>query len=244
MSRVALVTGGASGIGRASAIALARLDYVVAVNYRTRLEQAKATVADIQAAGGEAIAVQADVSRVDHVDRCFGEVEESLGPVTILVNNAGTRRDKLAISMTDEDWDEVIRTNLFGTMACIRRGLRSMLSQRWGRIVNVSSAIALRGNPGQVNYAASKAGVIGMTKSLAREIGSRGITVNAVAPGLVPTDLTTNLSDDQFAELQKEIPIGRAGTAEEVGAVVAFLCSEAASYVTGTVVVVDGGMTA
>jgi 3-oxoacyl-[acyl-carrier protein] reductase len=242
--RVAFVTGGASGIGRATALALARAGHPVALNYRSRDVQAKEVVETILDGGGTAIAVQGDVRVTGDVDRMFAEIESQLGPVHVLVNNAGTRIDGLMMLMSDDTWDEVIRTNLFGTFACARRALKPMLRSRWGRIVNVGSVVSRMGNPGQANYAAAKAGLVGMTKTLAREVAAKGITVNVVEPGLVPTDLTTNLPEERFDALVAQVPVGRAGAPEEVAAAICFLCSEDAAYVTGSVLAVDGGMTA
>ena len=198
----------------------------------------------IEAAGGEGTVVQADVSNAADVDRLFTEVEELGGPVSVLVNNAGIRRDGLIVRMSDADWDDVIRTNLNAPFLCSRRALRSMIRARFGRIVNISSVAGLRGSAGQTNYCAAKSGLIGLTKALAREVGKKGITVNAVAPGLIETDLTASLTDVQRAELIREIPSGRGGTPEDVAAAVAFLCSDAAANVNGTVMTTDGGMTA
>ncbi|MGH2805661.1 MAG: beta-ketoacyl-ACP reductase [Actinomycetota bacterium] len=241
--RVAVVTGASRGIGRAIAVALSA-DHFVAVNFRSGVEEAKATLSAIEAGGGQGTIVQADVSDPAGVDALFTEVEDLSGPVEVLVNNAGIRRDGLALRMRDRDWDDVIATDLTGPFLCARRAMRSMLRLRFGRIVNMSSIAGLRGNAGQVNYCAAKAGLIGLTKALAREIGKKGITVNAVAPGLVDTDLTAALSDDQRAALLQEVPGGRAGRPEDVAAIVSFLCSEAAANVNGAVLVTDGGMTA
>jgi len=242
--RVALVTGASRGIGRAVAIELARGGATVAINYRSAADEAKETLRRLEKAGGQGICVRADVSVGAEVLRCFGEVEAELGPVTVLVNNAGVRADRLLLSLTDEAWAQTLSTNLFGTFACTRRALRSMLSARWGRVVNVASVAALAGSPGQSNYAAAKAGAIGFTKAVAREVASRGITVNAVAPGLVETDLVADLSDQQRSRLLAQVPAGRPAAPEEVASVVGFLASDEAAYVNGSTVVVDGGMTA
>ena len=242
--KVALVTGGSRGIGRAIAVALGEQGCSVAVNYRTQDHEAKQTVALIEELGGSALAVQADVSRPDEVEACFGQVRSELGPVEILVNNAGLRRDGLGLSLTDQAWNEVIDTCLSGTFYCCRQALRAMLAARSGRIVNVASVAGLRGSPGQVNYSAAKAGVIGLTKTLAREVAGRGITINAVAPGLIDTDLTATLSKKQRNALIEQIPAKRAGEGADVAAVVSWLCSDEASYVTGSVITTDGGMTA
>lgn len=244
MSEVALVTGASRGIGRAVALALARRGYTVAANYRSNAEEAKRTVDGIESAGAEGVAVQADVSRTEEVDGLFALVEEQLGKVSVLVNNAGVRDDGLALTLSDEAWDRVVDTNLFGTFACCRRALRPMLAARKGRIVNVSSTAGLRGSPGQVSYSAAKAGVIGLTKTLAREVAGKGITVNAVAPGYIETDLTGDLTDKQASALTEAIPQRRAGSPEDVAELVAFLCSPEAAYATGGTYVVDGGLTA
>lgn len=237
------MTGASRGLGRAIAIALAGTR-PVAVNFRSRPDEAKETLRLVEAAGGEGICVQADVAETSSVDDMFDEVEERLGPVGVLVNNAGCRADALAVRVTDDAWDRVVATNLSGTFACCRRALRPMLRSGWGRIVNVASVAALRGSPGQVNYSASKAGVLGLTRSLGREVARKGITVNAVAPGLVETELVAGLEEAQRSALVREIPAGRPGEPEEIAAAVAFLCSPAASYVNGAVLTIDGGMTA
>jgi 3-oxoacyl-[acyl-carrier protein] reductase len=241
---VALVTGGSRGIGRAISLSLAHKGHPVAVNYLSGIDAAKETVASIEEAGGEAISVAADVGDAGAVEEMFRVVEESLGPVAVLVNNAGTRADALTVRLTDDAWDRVLRTNLFGTFACCRRALKPMLRSRWGRIVNVTSVAGLRGSPGQANYSAAKAGVIALTRTLAREVGSRNITVNAVAPGFVDTDLTAGLPEDRMSELVSAVPQGRTGSPQDVANVVCFLTSDEAAYVTGSVFVADGGLTA
>jgi 3-oxoacyl-[acyl-carrier protein] reductase len=242
MGRVALVTGGSRGIGKAIVEVLAGRGDRVAVNYRQNAEAAEAVVAGVHAAGGEAIAVMGDVGDEAAVGAVMAAVAERLGPVEILVNNAGITRDDLVLRMTSAAWDEVLTTNLRSAYLCTKAALRGMLRARWGRVVNVSSIAGIAGNPGQANYAAAKAGMIGLTKSVAREVGSRGITVNAVAPGFIETDMTSGLGDDITASARSAIALGRFGSPREVASVVGYLASEDASYITGQVIVVDGGM--
>ncbi len=242
MSRVALVTGGSRGIGRAVAQLLATQGHRVAVNYAANEVAADAAVGAIAAAGGKAIAVQADVGDPDSVTAMFAMVGERLGSVEILVNNAGITRDALVLRMGVEAWDEVIETNLRSVYLVSKAALRGMLRARWGRIVSISSVSGVAGNPGQANYAASKAGIIGFTKSVAREVGSRGITVNAVAPGFIETDMTNALGDEITTAARERIALGRLGQPEEVAAAVGYLASDDASYVTGHTLVVDGGI--
>ena len=244
MSEVALVTGGSRGIGRAIAEALAADGYVVAVNFISNEGAAKDTVKSIESAGGQAITVQADVADSEKVDAMFTEIEERLGSVVALVNNAGVRADGLALGMKDDAWRRVIDTNLFGTFACTRRALRPMLKARKGRIVNITSISGMHASPGQANYSAAKAGVIGLTKTIAAEVAGKGISVNAVAPGLIATDLTSNLNDKQVEAIQGRVPAKRIGTPEDVAALVSWLCSDKATYIMGAVYPVDGGLTA
>jgi 3-oxoacyl-[acyl-carrier protein] reductase len=235
----AIVTGSARGIGAASATALAADGWPVVVNYRSDAESAEALVASIGDDGGRAIAIGADVTDPEQIETLFGRAEEELGPVLVLVNNAGMRADGLAPQLATAQWDSVLEINLSAAFHTTRRALRPMLRARFGRIVNVASIVGPRANAGQANYAASKAGLIGLTKTVAVEVARRGITVNAVAPGLVETKLTEDVNG--FAD---EIPARRPGTPEEVAACVRFLASEQAGYVTGSVLTVDGGLSA
>lgn len=241
--RVALVTGGSRGIGRAISIELAQQGCPVAVNYSSRSDAAEEVVAAITEAGGTAIAVGADVSDSDAVAAMFETATDKLGRITVLVNNAGITKDNLMLRMSEEEFDRVIAVNLKSTFLCTKTALRGMLREKWGRIINISSVAGILGNPGQANYAASKAAVIAMAKSIAKEVGSRGITVNAVAPGFIATEMTATLGDEANDIAAGSIALGRLGTPEEIAATVAFLASDAAAYITGQTIVVDGGLT-
>ena len=240
--RVALVTGASRGIGRAVAVALAADGHRVAVGYGSDAAAGAETCQAIESTGGEALSIQVDVSRPESVDAAFAQVEEAWGKVEVLVSNAGINRDGLLMRMGDDQWSEVLRTNLDGAFYLVRRATPGMVRARFGRIVLVGSVVALSGSPGQANYGAAKAGLVGLTRAVARELGSRGITVNLVAPGPIVTAMTDALTDDRKAQMTGQVPLGRFGTPEEVAAVVAFLCSDAAGYVSGAVVPVDGGM--
>ena len=242
MGRVALVTGASRGIGRAIAEELAAHGHRVAVNYHTGAEAAAEVVAGIRAAGGEAEAFPADVGDEDAVAGMFAALTEALGAPEVLVNNAGITRDGLLMRMGPDQWDSVLTTNLRSAYLCTRAALRAMIKARWGRVISVASVAGLAGNPGQANYAAAKAGIIGFTKSVAKEVGSRGITVNAVAPGFVDTDMTAELGDEVRQAALGEIAVGRFGTPREIASAVRYLASDAASYITGQVLVVDGGL--
>lgn len=242
--KVAVVTGGSRGIGRACAEALAGSGWSVAVGYRTSDTDAKETLDAIQAAGGAGGIVKLDILDEASVTEAFREVGETLGPVTGLVNNAGYSRDGLMLKYSMEEFDRTMNTNVRGTYLCSQAALRTMLRARWGRIVNMSSAVALHGNPGQTAYAASKSALIGITRSLAREVGGKGVTVNAICPGLLDTEMTSHLTEQARAYYVDQTPLRRAAHLEEVAAVVRFLMSDDASYVNGVTIPVDGGLTA
>ena len=240
--RIALVTGASRGIGEAIALRLARGGAKVAVNYYSRKEAASKVVETIASSGGEAFPVGADVSKEEQAESMVKEVAQRWGTLDILVNNAGVTRDKLLMRMSAEEWDQVINVNLRGAYLCTKFALPLMIRKRYGRIVNMSSVIGVAGNPGQANYAASKAGLIGFTKAIAREVASRSITVNAVAPGYITTSMVDELSEETQKAILDRIPMSRFGTPEDVAEVVAFLCGDTASYVTGQVIGIDGGM--
>jgi 3-oxoacyl-[acyl-carrier protein] reductase len=239
--QVAIITGSSRGIGKATALALAGVGAKVVVNYARSSEAAEAVVSEIEAKGGEALALQADVSKADEVDAMIAAAMEKFGRIDVLVNNAGITRDTLLLRMKPEDWQAVIDLNLTGVFLCTRAVSKIMLKQRSGRIINISSVAGLMGNPGQANYSAAKAGVIGFTKTIAKELAPRGITANVVAPGFIATDMTGDLKNTE--EILKYIPLARYGQAEEVAGLIRFLAADpAAAYITGQTLNVDGGM--
>ena len=238
----ALVTGASRGIGRAVALRLAADGASVAVNYHTGEAEAADVVAAITGSGGTAVAIGGDVSDAPQAAGLVAAAQEALEGLDILVNNAGITRDNLALRLSEEDWDAVLDTNLKGAFLCTKAALRPMLRQRSGRIINMSSVVAGTGNPGQANYAAAKAGLIGLTKTLAREVASRGITVNAVAPGFISTRMVDAITEEQQALVLERIPLARFGTPEDVAAAIAFLASDDTGYITGQVLGVDGGL--
>ena len=229
-SRVVLVTGGSKGIGHGIAVRLAKAGHRVAATYRS---------GDVP---GDVLGVQCDLTEPAQVEAAFAQVESSLGNVEVLVANAGITRDTLLMRMSDEDWDQVLATNLTGAFRVARRAARAMIRGRFGRIVFISSVVGMMGSAGQVNYAASKSGLVGMARSLARELGSRGVTANVVAPGFIETDMTAALGEDLVKKYAEQIPLGRLGSVDDVAGTVEFLTSDAASYITGAVIPVDGGL--
>jgi 3-oxoacyl-[acyl-carrier protein] reductase len=240
--KIALVTGGSRGIGRAIALLLAERGAKVALNYNRNLEEANAVAAAIESKGGQALVVQGDVSIAAEAQSLVEQTIKAFGRIDILVNNAGITRDTLMMRMSETDWDAVLDTNLKGAYLCAKAVLRPMLKSKGGRIINISSVSGQAGSGGQANYSAAKAGLIGFTKALAREVGSRGITVNAVAPGFIETDMTNALSAEFKQKIQDQIPLERFGKPEDVAEAVAFLASDAANYITGQVLAVNGGM--
>lgn len=245
-NRAAIVTGagrGGRGIGRGIALALAGAGADVIITARTNIADAEAVAEAVRAAGHRGIAVTCDVSDAASVEALFEKAKAELGRVDILVNNAGITRDGLLLRMDEDAWDSVLDANLKGTFLCTRAAAKVMVRQKSGRIINITSIMGQIGNPGQANYSASKAGIIGFTRTVARELGARGITVNAVAPGFIETQMTETIKEEMRSGILSKVPLGRMGTPEDVGAAVAFLASEAASYITGQVLTVDGGMT-
>ncbi|HDZ7732154.1 TPA: 3-oxoacyl-[acyl-carrier-protein] reductase [Staphylococcus aureus] len=242
MTKSALVTGASRGIGRSIALQLAEEGYNVAVNYAGSKEKAEAVVEEIKAKGVDSFAIQANVADADEVKAMIKEVVSQFGSLDVLVNNAGISRDNLLMRMKEQEWDDVIDTNLKGVFNCIQKATPQMLRQRSGAIINLSSVVGAVGNPGQANYVATKAGVIGLTKSAARELASRGITVNAVAPGFIVSDMTDALSDELKEQMLTQIPLARFGQDTDIANTVAFLASDKAKYITGQTIHVNGGM--
>ena len=240
--KVALVTGASRGIGREIAQTLAAYGASVIVNYNGSKDRADEVVEMISAAGGKAIAVKADVAKAEEMARLFEEAQAAFGRIDILVNNAGITRDNLILKMSEEEYDTVLDTNLKGAFLCMKHAAKIMLRQKNGRIINISSISGIAGNAGQANYCAAKAGLIGLTKSLAKELGSRGITVNAVAPGFIETEMTEKLSEQVKEGMLAQIPLKRAGSVKDIAEAVAFLASERAAYITGQTLSVNGGM--
>lgn len=240
--KTAIVTGGGRGIGRAICVKLAELGANIVINYAGNDKEAELTKNLCTLAGAGAVLAKGDVSKMKTCEKIFEICEKNFGPPDILINNAGITRDNLILKMTPEDFDEVINVNLKGAFNCIKLAFRPMAKKRSGAIVNISSIVGIGGNAGQANYAASKAGLIGLTKSAAKEFAKRGVTVNAVAPGYIDTDMTSGFSDEMKNEMLKAIPLGRAGSGEDIASAVAFLCSGQAAYITGQVICVDGGM--
>ena len=240
--KVALITGGSRGIGRAIALRLAKEGTKVAINYKTNDSAAQWVVDAVAEMGGESIAVAADVSRGTEVEAMVKQVVDSWGSIDILVNNAGVIHDSLLMRMTEEVWDEVVNTNLKGAYNCTKAALRFMVRKRWGRVINVVSVVGLEGNPGQSNYAASKAGIIAFSRSIAKEVASRNITVNSVAPGYIATEIVADLSPEFKELIFSRIPQNRFGTVDDVANMVGYLASEEANYITGEVIRVDGGI--
>lgn len=240
--KVAVVTGGSRGIGRSVSLALAKQGADVVLFYAGNQQKAEETQAEIEQLGRKALALQVDVSKQEQVTNAFRQVLSTFDRIDVLVNNAGITRDQLAVRIKEDDWDEVVNINLKGAFLCSQAVIRPMMKQRDGRIINISSVVAVAGNPGQANYCASKAGLIGLTKSMAKELAPRNITVNAIAPGFIDTDMTQVLSEKQKQQILNNIPLGQLGKPEDVAAAVCFLASDGAKYITGQTLHVDGGL--
>lgn len=240
--KIALITGGSRGIGREIALALAKEGNNIAISYGSNAESAEQVVKEIKTFNVEAIAIKADVSVAEDVKELVKTVEEELGTIDILINNAGITKDNLLIRMSEEDWDSVMDINLKGVFLCTKAVSRAMMKKRYGKIINITSVVGITGNAGQGNYSASKAGVIGFTKSMAKELASRGIRVNAVAPGFIQTDMTNVLKDEVKSEMLKMIPLNTMGNPSDIANLVVFLASEKSDYITGQIIKIDGGM--
>lgn len=240
--KVALITGSSRGIGRSIAIRLANEGFNVVFNYRNNPGSLIETINDIESRGGKAVSIKADVSNESEVGVMIKQIKELWESIDVLVNNAGIRKDQLLMRMTESSWDDVLDTNLKGAFLCSKAVLPFMVKKKFGRIINISSIVGITGNPGQGNYAASKAGLIGLTKTIAREVASRNITANAIAPGYIETDMVKELPDELRSRIQSMVPLGRLGTGDDVAGMVAFLCSEDANYITGQVIGIDGGL--
>lgn len=240
--RVAVVTGASRGIGRGIALELARQGATVVINYNASAEAANQIVAEIESNGGQAMAFQADVANLEQATNLIKAATDTYGKIDILVNNAGVTRDNLIMMMKEDDWDVVLNTNLKSGWNCSKAASKAMMKKRYGRIINITSVVGIAGQGGQTNYAASKAGIIGLTKALAKELAGRNITVNAVAPGFVDTDMSAALGQEMLEQIDKAIPLGRRGTVEDIAYAVAFLASDQAAYITGQVLSIDGGL--
>jgi 3-oxoacyl-[acyl-carrier protein] reductase len=240
--KVAVITGSSRGIGQATALAYAQAGYRVVINYHGSREQAEKVLEKIKSDGGNAIALAADISKPEECNQLIQETIKEYGGIDVLVNNAGINHDQLMIRIQDEEWQKVINTNLSSVFYCSRAAVKYMMRKRWGRIINISSVVGISGNAGQTHYAASKSGILGLTCSIAKEYGNRGITANAIAPGFIESDMTRILSPEQKKQILSTVAVGRLGTPEDVAALALFLASEQASYINGQVIRVDGGM--
>lgn len=241
-NKVALITGSSSGIGRTTALTFARNGFGVIINHLNDREQAEQVLKEVQNAGSQGLVIQADVSKSDEAKHMMDVAVEEFGHIDVLVNNAGITRDQLMVRLSDEDWLQVINTNLNGAFYCSRAAVKYMMKKRYGRIINISSVVGISGNAGQTNYAAAKSGLLGLTFSIAHEYGRRGINANAVAPGYIQSNMTAKLSPEQTEKIKSGIAVGRLGTSDDIAGVIAFLASPAADYINGQVIRVDGGL--